>query len=151
MLNAVALNAVLDVDEFLFAGMTPIRIQHAIQNQKPMRVKYGRRRSQCESSMHFAALLALVLTCYFVLPGPLSEIMLAVKTEMCGGIQTFVVAYNSDTQITIGLATNPSRDSGELSVIESAVQTHKDLGKSIQPLPSSRKWVVCAQAVPRIL
>ena len=29
MLNAVALNAILDVDEFLFNGLTPMKFQHA--------------------------------------------------------------------------------------------------------------------------
>ena len=28
MLNAVALNAILDVDEFLFNGLTPMKFQH---------------------------------------------------------------------------------------------------------------------------
>ena len=51
MLNAVALNAILDVDEFLFMGLTPMKFQHAIQGLSPMRVLYSRRRSQWESSI----------------------------------------------------------------------------------------------------
>ena len=53
MLNAVALNSILDVDEFLFAGMAPIKIQSAIRNLKPISVSYSRCRSQLESFVHF--------------------------------------------------------------------------------------------------
>ena len=57
MLNAVALNAILDVDEFLFAGFTPISIQLAVQNLEPVKMKYSRRRSQLES---FGLLILLI-------------------------------------------------------------------------------------------
>ena len=57
MLNAVALNAILDVDEFLFAGFTPISIQLAVQNLEPVKMKYSRQRSQLES---FGLLILLI-------------------------------------------------------------------------------------------
>ena len=57
MLNAVALNAILDVDEFLFAGFTPISIQLAVQNLEPVKMTYSRRRSQMET---FGLLILLV-------------------------------------------------------------------------------------------
>jgi hypothetical protein len=57
MLNAVALNAILDVDEFLFAGFTPISIQLAVQNLEPVKMKYSRLRSQLES---FGLLILLI-------------------------------------------------------------------------------------------
>ena len=122
----MALNAILDVDEFLFAGMTPVRVQRAVQNIKPMRIKYSRRRSQYESGVHLTSLLVLVLTSHFVLLAPLTDTMLDVKNELCGGIQTFVVSYNTDTQQTIGLATAPSRNARNLSATEFAVLVHKD-------------------------
>lgn len=57
MLNAVALNAILDVDEFLFAGFTPISIQLAVQKLEPVKMTYSRRRSQMET---FGLLILLV-------------------------------------------------------------------------------------------
>mmetsp|Transcript_1554 Transcript_1554/g.3660 ORF Transcript_1554/g.3660 Transcript_1554/m.3660 type:complete len:710 (+) Transcript_1554:34-2163(+) len=133
MLNAVALNAILDVDEFLFAGMTPIKIQHAIQSLKPIKVKYSRQRSQCESLVHFVTLSILVLLSYYLLLGPLGDTMLAVKNELCGGDQAFVVAYNSDTQQTFGLKTSETRDYQSLSASEVAVRSHKATSPETTP------------------
>ena len=133
MLNAVALNAILDVDEFLFAGMTPVKIQHAIQSLKPIKVKYSRQRSQCESLMHLVSLSILVLLSYYLLLGPLGDTMLAVKNELCGGDQAFVVAYNSDTQQTFGLKTSGTRDYQSLSASEVAVQSHKATSPETTP------------------
>ena len=105
MLNAVALNAVLDVDEFLFAGMTPIKIQHAIQELEPINVSYSHRRSQTESLVHFFAVVATVLTSYLFLLVPLNETMITIKQELCDGVKNFVVAYSTETQIAYGLIT----------------------------------------------
>lgn len=44
MLNAVALNSILDVDEFLFASFAPISIQLGVRNLQPVRMSYSRRR-----------------------------------------------------------------------------------------------------------
>ena len=105
MLNSVALNAILDVDEFLFEGMTPIKIQHAIRSVEPISVKYSHRRSQVESMVHFLAVLATVLASYLFLLVPLCETMMAVKRELCDGQRDFVVAYSTETQISWGLET----------------------------------------------
>ena len=126
MLNAVALNSILDVDEFLFAGMAPIKIQHAIQNVTPIRIRYSRYRSQLESLVHFSALLTLILLSYFLLLVPLSDAMLAVKSELCGGIQRFVVSYNAATQMTIGLATTNFDDVQNLSYSQTVILAHRD-------------------------
>ena len=99
MLNAVALNSILDIDEFVFAGMTPIKIQHAIQNLTPIRIKYSRFRSQLEAFVHFTSLLALICASYFLLLVPLSDTMLSVKQELCGGLQTFVAGFCSTSNI----------------------------------------------------
>ena len=161
MLNAVALNAILDVDEFLFAGMTPINIQHSIQSLKPIKVtglglgmvgkfeyrvysqyfftlpartaqvKYSRLRSECESLVHFVTLVVLVVCSYYLLLGPLGDTMLAVKNELCGGDQTFVVSYNTDTQQTFGLRTAETRDYQNLSASEIAVQSHKATSRGL--------------------
>ena len=105
MLNSVALNAILDVDEFLFEGMTPIKIQHAIRSVEPISVKYSHRRSQVESMVHFLAVLATVLASYLFLLVPLCETMMTVKRELCDGQRDFVVAYSTETQISWGLET----------------------------------------------
>ena len=102
MLNAVALNAVLDVDEFLFEGMAPIKIRQRIHRLEPVQVSYSRCRSQFESLVHFVSLVALILVVYFSLLVPLGDTMLKVKNELCGGTQTFIVRYNEDTQIPYG-------------------------------------------------
>ena len=105
MLNAVALNAILDVDEFLFEGMTPIKLQHAIRSLEPISVSYTHRRSQTESMVHFLAVLVTVLASYLLLLAPLSETMMTVKRELCDGQRDFVVSYNTETQISSGLLT----------------------------------------------
>ena len=105
MLNSVALNAILDVDEFLFEGMTPIKIQHAIRSVEPIKVSYSHRRSQMESMVHFLAVVVTVLASYLFLLVPLCDTMMAVKRELCDGQTDFVVAYSTDTQISWGLFT----------------------------------------------
>ena len=126
MLNAVALNAILDVDEFLFAGMTPIKVQHAVQSLEPIHVRYSRRRSQCETLVHVSLILTTVL---------LSETMQTVKNELCGGNRTFVVSYNRETQEIIGLTTRLPAEEGEsnLTAIELAVRSH--IGNSPETTP----------------
>ena len=133
MLNAVALNAILDVDEFLFVGMTPAKIQEALRKLKPMRVDYSHTRSQFESVVHFGALVVVVLLSYFLLLVPLQQDMLSVKREMCYGNQTFVVSHNTDTQRTIGLVTVLSRDIGNDSISEIAVRAHKATSPETTP------------------
>ena len=121
MLNAVALNAILDVDEFLFVGMTPAKIQEALGKLKPTKVYYSNFRSQVESIVHFGSLLTVVLLSYFFLLEPLQQIMPTVKTQMCDGNQAFV----TDTQRTIDLVTVMSRDLRNDSISEIAVRAHK--------------------------
>eukprot|EP00434_Breviolum_minutum_P025217 symbB.v1.2.022277.t1/scaffold1968.1/size94324/10 len=128
MLNAVALNAILDVDEFLFLGLTPMKFQHAIQSLSPLRVAYSRRRSEWESSVQCLMLLLTMWLPFVILLRPLSATMLEVKENLCGGNQAFVIYHNPETQLTYGLNTRDQRDLGQsadLSVSEVAVQAHK--------------------------
>ncbi|CAE7207514.1 unnamed protein product, partial [Symbiodinium microadriaticum] len=134
MLNAVALNAILDVDEFLFVGMTPIKIQHAIQNLEPIQVKYSRRRSECESMVHFMGLVILVSSTYFFQLAPLTDAMLDLKNELCGGNQSFVVGFNPDTQLTHALVTPTALEIGRnLTLSELGVQAHKATSPETTP------------------
>ncbi|CAJ1440318.1 unnamed protein product [Effrenium voratum] len=144
MLNAVALNAILDVDEFLFVGMTPAKINEAVRKLKPRRVNYSHQRSQTESAVHFASLLVVVVLSYVLLLEPLKRAMLDVKTEMCYGNQTFVVSYNAETQRTIGLVTVPSRDIGNDSISEIAVDAHKAISPESTPKDGFATYITFA-------
>ncbi|CAJ1359734.1 unnamed protein product [Effrenium voratum] len=123
MLNAVALNAILDIDEFLFAGFTPVSIQLAVDRLEPCRVKYSSWRSQVESCLLFVLLVGTVMVPYFLLLEPQGELMLATKMEMCGGNQTFVVGKNQDTQVIVGLNTE-ALGANQARLLQEAVQKH---------------------------
>ncbi|CAJ1403798.1 unnamed protein product [Effrenium voratum] len=126
MLNCVALSAILDVDEFLFASFTPVSIQVAVQNLKPVKMQYGRQRSQIESFGLLILLISTLLIPYFLLLQPLAESMITVKKELCSfGNQTFVVGHNSETQQNLGLVTKSVFDDSNLSLTELAVDSHK--------------------------
>ena len=142
MLNAVALNAIIDVDEMIFTAILPLQIKHAMQRLKPVRVTYGRRRSQRESVVHFGFFTALLLSVYLLLLVPLADAMLATKNELCGGNQTFVVRYNPDTQLSYGLVTRSSREYGHLSPIELAVQAHKATSPETTPDASGPTYIL---------
>ena len=172
MLNCVALNAILDIDEFhgfastsfwgyfargnshvlidylrllfvgdpmnlrfLFAGFTPISIQVAVQNLKPVKIKYGRQRSQLESLGLLILLIGTLLIPYFLFLQPLAESMIAVKTELCGGNQTFVVGFNSETQQAIALVTKSDFDASNLTLTELAVDRHTFNTGTEEPYP----------------
>ena len=53
------------------AGMTPIKIQHAIQDLEPIKVSYSHRRSQTESMFQLIAVTVTALTAY-MRPGQIS-------------------------------------------------------------------------------
>ncbi|CAE7262317.1 NLRC3 [Symbiodinium pilosum] len=118
MLNAVALNAILDVDEFLFNGLTPMKFQHAIQSLSPMSIKYSRRRSEWESSIQALLLILTIIVPYMFLVKPFGQTMVEVKNLMCGGNQSFVIHHNPDTQMTNGLITRDGRGASEICTWE---------------------------------
>jgi len=128
MLNAVALSAILDVDEYLFSGLTPMKFQHAIQSLEPLTVKYSTRRSEWESSFQCMLLLFTAVLPYFFLLKPFGALMIDVKIELCEGNQTFVIDHNADTQLTYGFRTQYDRSdmSNRVpTVSELAVNEHK--------------------------
>lgn len=124
MLNAVALNGIMDVDELLFAGFTPVSVQRQIRKLKPIRMRYGPWRSQIESFLLFLLLGATMLVPYLVFLEPLGSGMVTIKWEMCGRNQTFVVAHNPDVQEIVGFVTRSGRSDEDLSLSELAVNTH---------------------------
>ncbi|CAK9029597.1 unnamed protein product [Durusdinium trenchii] len=132
MLNAVALNAILDVDEFLFAGFTPMSIHLSIQKLEPLEIRYTARRNKIESLILFVLLLVTFLVPYSFLLKPQADAMLLVKRELCFGNQTFVVGQNQDSQVIFGIVTADLPEGGRktvaLSPIERAVDMHKFAG-----------------------
>jgi len=125
MLNAVALNSIMDVDELLFAGFIPVSVQQSVRRLEPIKMKYSRSRSQCESFGLFLLLGATMLVPYLVYLEPLSAGMISIKWEMCGGNQTFVVANNPESQQIVGYRTQEARNDQEPTLIEIAVDRHK--------------------------
>lgn len=107
MLNAVALEAVIHVDEFLFSGLTPTKIQYRIQNLPPVKIRQSKRSNLLENFVFTALLIGALVVPFTLWLSPLSETMTDVKFEMCGGNRTFIVAFNPDTQQTVGRVTRP--------------------------------------------
>ena len=145
MLNAVALNAILDVDEFLFAGMMPIKIQHAVQSLEPISVSYSRRRSQCETLVHLSLILVTVLMSYSFLLVPLSSTMQTVKNEICGGNLSFVVSFNRETQEIVGMQTKLADN---LTAMELAVKSH--IANSPETTPGEVPVYISFSSSPRV-
>eukprot|EP00439_Symbiodinium_sp_Y106_P033320 s332_g3.t15 len=124
ILNAVALNTILDIDDFVFQAVMPTKIQLTLRGLEPIPLRYTPHRSQVESAFHFLALVLMLLIPYTVLVVPLSHHMLEVKREMCFGIQNFVVAYNSDVGMTYGLMSRGAGDAHD-TLAELAVESYK--------------------------
>ncbi|CAE7248353.1 unnamed protein product, partial [Symbiodinium necroappetens] len=142
ILDAVALEAILDIDDFMFHALVPLRARLLIQSLEPMQVKISQVRSQVESGCNFCLLaFALVLPYLFML-APLGHAMQAVKYELCGGTQEFVVAYNQDIQMTYALRTQAERGI-ELLPSEVAVEEFKH---STEALPRYMVFSATSQA-----
>ncbi|CAE7217352.1 serS [Symbiodinium sp. CCMP2592] len=122
MLNAVALGAVLDVDEMFFAALMPKKIQIKIQDLEAIKINYTRRRSQIEAVLLLLIMCGLMLWPWFYLVEPLANHMLEVNATLCGGNQDFVVGINSNQGITIGRETTNFGADRNVSLIEIAVR-----------------------------
>jgi len=107
ILNAVALAAVLEIDEMVFAALMPKKIQICIQDLEAIKVRYSRVRSQVESAFLLALIFGLMLWPYVYNVGPLAHQMLEVKKAYCAGNQDFVVGPNTDQKVTVGMMTVP--------------------------------------------
>ena len=122
MLNAVALGAVLDVDEMFFAALMPKKIQIKIQDLEAIKINYTRRRSQIEAVLLLLIMCGLMLWPWVYLVEPLANHMLEVNATLCGGNQDFVVGINSNQGITIGRETTNFGADRNVSLIEIAVR-----------------------------
>lgn len=122
ILNAVALGAVLDVDEMFFAALMPKKIQIKIQDLEAIKVTYSKRRSECESVLLVLAMVALMIVPWHFLVEPLGASMQEVKAAYCAGHQDFVVGLNENLGVPIGMSTTSfSVASTNTSLIEFSV------------------------------
>ncbi|CAE7778272.1 unnamed protein product [Symbiodinium sp. CCMP2456] len=94
ILNAVALGAILQVDEMVFSALMPKKLQLRIQDLEAIKVHYSRRRSQAESVLILAVMVGLLAWPWFGILEPLARTMEAVKRAYCEGNQDFVVTFN---------------------------------------------------------
>ncbi|CAK9042130.1 unnamed protein product, partial [Durusdinium trenchii] len=126
MLNAVALEAIIHVDEFLFSALTPTKVQYRIQNLPPVKIKQNGNKYKLENIIFLLLLSAALALPFLLFLQPLTQTMLDVKWEMCGGNRTFIVAFNSDVQQAVGKATRPigAEFDGETPMVEKAVAEH---------------------------
>ncbi|CAE7574058.1 unnamed protein product [Symbiodinium natans] len=125
ILNAVALSAVLQIDEMVFAALMPKKIQICIQDLEAIKVPYSKARSQTESIMLLVGITCLMLWPWMYNVGPLSWDMLEVKRQYCGGTQNFVVAGNQVQGVTVGLVTlDHAQGLNQTSLTRFAVSRH---------------------------
>ncbi|CAE7275278.1 hypothetical protein AK812_SmicGene37950 [Symbiodinium microadriaticum] len=122
ILNAVALGAILQVDEMIFAALMPKKLQLEIQDLEAIKVHYSRRRSQAESLLTLLLMAALLCWPWFSLLEPLGRTMEKVKKAYCAGNQDFVVALNEDLQLTVGFPTVAFADVGGKTLSQRAVE-----------------------------
>ena len=95
ILNCVALEAVLHVDEFIFSALVPTQLQQQIQRLPPVMMRKSNLWPRVENLVLAVILMAALSLPYFLLLSPLTDDMLAVKTELCGGTLTFAVGMNN--------------------------------------------------------
>eukprot|EP00913_Durusdinium_trenchii_P015822 g14869.t2 len=91
MLNSVALEAVLHIDEFICRALVPTSLQQKIKRLPPMQVRRSRRWPSVENVLLACMLAAALLVPYMIVLAPLRATMLSVKREMCGGLVDFVI------------------------------------------------------------
>lgn len=135
ILNAVALSAVLQIDEMIFSALMPKKIQICIQDLEAIKVRYSKGRSQVESTVLLFAICLLMLWPWTNNVGPLSRDMLEVKRQFCGGSQNFVVTDNQLQLVTVGMVTGEYNSSAEetASLLRYSVAQHiwhEDVGTS---------------------
>ncbi|CAE7791016.1 NLRC3 [Symbiodinium sp. CCMP2592] len=121
MLNSVALESVLHVDEFIFSALVPTNLQQKIQILQPVKIKKSRRSPRLENVVLFSVLSAALVLPYLLILAPLRETMLQVKYELCGGQQQFAMGFKDG--IVREFATQPAESNITANrYIERAVQ-----------------------------
>ena len=119
MLNSVALEAVLHVDEFIFSAFVPTRLQQQIQRLPPVMMRKSNRWPRVENLVLAGILMAGLILPYFLLLSPLTDDMLAVKTQMCGGSLEFAVGMNN---LIVSMAPTEPANEGDVEANQTYVQ-----------------------------
>ncbi|CAK9069507.1 unnamed protein product [Durusdinium trenchii] len=121
MLNSVALEAVLHIDEFICRALVPTSLQQKIKRLPPMQVRRSRRWPSVENVLLACMLAAALLVPYMIVLAPLRATMLSVKREMCGGLVDFVITGTSGQMYTALSASAGAVTSAEVRNAELAV------------------------------
>jgi len=72
-----------------------------------VKIQQSKRNNLVENFIFTALLIGALVVPFTLWLAPLSETMSDVKYEMCGGNRSFIVAFNPDTQQTVGRITRP--------------------------------------------
>eukprot|EP00435_Cladocopium_sp_Y103_P040701 s3782_g11.t1 len=124
ILNAVALEAILQIDELVFVALYPKKVQTAIYELEPVKIRYTERSGQLESCLVLVLFAAAVSVPFFLWVKPITDLMLMVKVEYCGGDQNFVVSLNQDVQMYMGWETVPYENVSSQLLGQLAVSEH---------------------------
>jgi len=97
ILNCVALEVVLNVDEILFSAFAPAGVIQLVGRLAPItKLKLGSWRGLDFMTAFWAILLpVLMLTAYNLSVQPIIDTICEARTQMCGGFQHFVYARDS--------------------------------------------------------
>ncbi|CAJ1396027.1 unnamed protein product [Effrenium voratum] len=151
MLNCVALEAVLHVDEFIFTALVPTNLQQLIRTLPPVKIPKGRRWPLVENCILFLGLTAALVLPYSLLHAPLSKTMVAVKMELCAGNLEFVMGVKDDLVRVVPTRTSVS-DLPEMTYIETAVleyafpsKVKKPVAVPIEELDVTRTYELLSQ------
>ncbi|CAJ1382762.1 unnamed protein product [Effrenium voratum] len=107
MVNGVALVAILDVDEKLFASLMPRRIQAKVDELHAVKLRWSKTQGQVESLVLVVCIAGVLLWSCLCLLVPLEQAMQAVKQEYCGGARDFVLKVNPNVKVPVTLVTAP--------------------------------------------
>lgn len=106
ILNCMALEVVLNVDELLYTALAPAFIKHVISNLEPMPLG-GNHHSAFYRSMpasRLGMLFVLLLTVWFSQVAPALSVMERVRDELCAGSTNFVFRQDlsGEYAVTVG-------------------------------------------------
>eukprot|EP00966_Prymnesium_polylepis_P149473 3453228-Prymnesium_polylepis.1 len=113
LLNAVALEFVINTDELIFDSLAPLGTKHLVRRLRPMPI---RRAAWC--GIDRATLVATsgsiftVLAAYFILVVPQTTQLEEARDVLCGGSQQFV--YGTDVLGTTWWVHDPAADTSQL-------------------------------------
>eukprot|EP00930_Biecheleria_cincta_P011916 TRINITY_DN11509_c0_g1_i4.p1 TRINITY_DN11509_c0_g1~~TRINITY_DN11509_c0_g1_i4.p1 ORF type:complete len:758 (-),score=108.48 TRINITY_DN11509_c0_g1_i4:204-2477(-) len=106
VLNAVALEAVLNLDKILFGAIMPAVVRKEIQSLGSFKLQYSRRRQVMELLLIYGYVLSLPLFVYFVFVSPVQNDLRVLKETYCNGTTNFAWHWSPDMQMVSFAPTN---------------------------------------------